>query len=61
MKLVVGLGNPGEKYVNVRHNLGFELLEEFRKKENLADWDYQDKFKRKKLSAVIRKAKGEQP
>ena len=45
MKLVVGLGNPGEKYVNVRHNLGFELLEEFRKKENLADWDYQDKFK----------------
>lgn len=27
MKLVVGLGNPGEKYENVRHNLGFMALD----------------------------------
>jgi len=31
---LIGLGNPGKKYSNSRHNIGFMLLENFSKKYN---------------------------
>lgn len=48
MKLIIGLGNPGEKYESTRHNLGFMVLENFLKDfESAKDtqWENSDKFK----------------
>ena len=51
MKLVVGLGNPGEKYASVRHNLGFDVVDEFRRKGDWGNWGYEGKFK----SEIVKK------
>ena len=36
--IVVGLGNPGEEYVETRHNLGRMVLDAFAKEKDLEDW-----------------------
>ena len=43
MKLVVGLGNPGNEYVNTRHNIGFQLLD-FIADKNSLDFRLDKKF-----------------
>lgn len=42
MWLFCGLGNPGEKYKNTRHNFGFLAIDSFAKKHNLKFRVYKD-------------------
>ena len=42
MLLVLGLGNPGDEYINTRHNLGFMFLDKIKKKFNFPE--YKEKF-----------------
>ncbi len=34
-KLLVGLGNPGDKYFETKHNVGFMLIDQLAKKQNV--------------------------
>src|SRR3989344_1894513 len=43
--LIIGLGNPGDKYIGVRHNLGFMVLDAWVKKMALGEWSMEEKFK----------------
>lgn len=46
MKLIVGLGNPGEKYAQFRHNLGFAVLDALAKQFRVqSSWFVDRKFK----------------
>lgn len=44
IRLIAGLGNPGEKHQQTRHNAGFWFVEALAKKEGV-DFKHQSKFK----------------
>lgn len=45
MKLIIGLGNPTRQYENTRHNAGFIVLDEIKKKWSFPDFQINKKFK----------------
>ncbi len=48
--IIVGLGNPGRKYINTRHNAGFIAIDSIAKKYNV-------EFKKLKFKSIIAETK----
>jgi peptidyl-tRNA hydrolase, PTH1 family len=53
MILIIGLGNPGEKYQNTPHNIGFETVEKFARKNNFPEFSLS-----KKIHSFVSKKEG---
>lgn len=41
--MIVGLGNPGSKYANTRHNVGFMVVDEIARRLNVGERDWKTK------------------
>lgn len=44
MKIILGLGNPGEKYILTRHNVGFFLVDKIKEKYAFPDFAFNKNF-----------------
>ena len=53
MKLVIWLGNPGDKYRDTRHNLGFIFVDKFCEDEGFSEWKYESKFTAEISSGIL--------
>src|SRR5579872_6644207 len=53
MKLVIGLGNPGTKYAQNRHNLGFMTIDALAKQLGATPWHLEKKFQAEVAEAQV--------
>lgn len=54
MKIIVGLGNPGNEYSGTRHNVGFMAVDELARKLGIQSW-------KKRSGALIAEYRGKEP
>lgn len=48
MRIIIGLGNPGKKYGNTRHNAGFSIIDAIQK-----DWNFPPFSENERFSASL--------
>ncbi len=57
MILIIGLGNPGEKYAKTWHNIGFLTIDKFKEENNFPDFEVSKKFKSLISDAFLKREK----
>ena len=51
--LIIGLGNPGEKFSETRHNIGFRIIDYFRKQNGFPQWKKSNLLRAKISKRII--------
>jgi len=57
MIIIIGLGNTGEEFKNTRHNIGFEVIDKIKEKNNFPDFVLSTRVKAKISKGTINRKK----